>query len=157
MYCTRQDLNNLFGKSNIDTWADLDSDQDADKIEARINSVIDQAGAELEEEWQDTIYAIPFTKPDSEAIPETVTQAVALLSGIILWDARGLDDEDGTAKGYQAREKRVRKIIRGVKLGTRRLNAALKDGITGEAAPEQAYEDEDPTELITDVSSLLTD
>lgn len=87
MYCTRHDIETIYGRSNVEQWADLDNDgieaQIRDRIDATIAGVTDLIDVELRD-----LYELPLSAP----LPSMVVRAAALLAGCRLYEARGSQD-----------------------------------------------------------------
>jgi len=88
-YASRYTLNTVFGRANIDKWADLDNDGDEDKIEARILAVLDQADEEVNDRLRRGPYTVPFTSPSAK-----IVRVATLFAGVFLYEARGVQDFD---------------------------------------------------------------
>lgn len=89
-YCEKTDVEAVFGASNIEKWADLDSDGDAGKIAARIEAAIVFAHNRVDDLLRGGPYAIPIVG----VAPHTIKDAAAKLAGVWLYEARGVEDFD---------------------------------------------------------------
>lgn len=91
---TRASLNIVFGKTNIDKWADADNDQDPDKISARVAWASNKARNYIEGRLARR-YSVPFT-----SVPVIVINLIVSRTGIELFKSpRGLvDGNDMTAQ-----------------------------------------------------------
>ena len=90
-YCTRQDIEVIFGSLNIERWADLEGKgptANAAMIAARIVNAIDLASSEIEDILRSRRYKFPLTAS------KTLTDIVAKMAGIHLHDGRGIIDGD---------------------------------------------------------------
>lgn len=85
MYCERRQLNLVYGKLNIDRWADLDNSQDSGEIEERVNYAITQAEAYINGRLGSSPYTFPITL---EAVPTIISHITAIKAGLILYDGR---------------------------------------------------------------------
>jgi len=89
-YCIVSDVEMLFGETNVDKWADLDNDEDALKIAARIEWAIEEADNRIDTRMRGALYTIPFADP----APRTIETLSARLAGIALYDGRGITDQE---------------------------------------------------------------
>lgn len=89
-YCSRTDVEQVFGVSNVAKWADLDNDSDEDKITARVNYFICLATCALDDDLRGGPYPVPWESP----YPRALVFACARLVGVLLYDARGFADMD---------------------------------------------------------------
>ena len=122
-YCTRSDLEALFGRSNVTKWADMDNDQDSDAIEARIDRAIAVASARIDDRLRSGPYSLPIT-----GSPPTLVNLAAQLAGVWLYESRGVQDFSPDT-GYPVHRLRwhtvqAEKTIREILSGVVRLNAA---------------------------------
>lgn len=92
-YCTRTDIETLFGANNVAAWADLDNDEDTVKVAARIVAAIVTADDFIESYMRDGPYALPLAD-DEDAVPALVRDISARLAGSNLYSARGVIDYD---------------------------------------------------------------
>lgn len=86
-YATRADIEAVFGKSNVEQWADLDNDEVHVDIAARINTAL----ADAIEFVDDTLRAGPYTLPLTST-HATIKRLTAILAGVRLYEARGVQD-----------------------------------------------------------------
>ena len=94
-YCTRQDVELVFGTKNVIAWADLDNEADATFIEDRITTIIALAHELTNDALREGAYTIPIVAP----VPTSLTYNVAGLAGVLLYESRGAVDaesDDGT-------------------------------------------------------------
>lgn len=90
-YCTRQDIENIFGRSNVEQWADVNNNSATPEIASRIEWAINLAGSELDARMRGGVYAVPFT---DEPFDTLWVNAVARLAGVLLYEGRGITDVD---------------------------------------------------------------
>lgn len=90
VYATRSDVEDVFGVVNVDKWADLDDDDDAGKITARITRAILVATARVDDFLRGGPYTIQFTAP----IVVPIVDITAKFAGTWLYAARGVADFD---------------------------------------------------------------
>lgn len=104
-YAQRADLELIFGRLNLDRWADLDGNADTETIEARIENACELAGAEIEDILRHRRYKFPLTPS------KTLTDLVAKMAGLHLHDCRGIiDDMSSTDTVSRIRNEVERKI-----------------------------------------------
>lgn len=118
-YCTRSDIEDLFGTDNLALWADLDGDRDATKIAARIAKAITYAQADLDSRLLGGPYVVPITTSHP-----VITELTATLAGAWLYSARGQLDagsRDGTDR-LTARRTEAGHTIKAILSGQRRLD-----------------------------------
>ncbi len=121
-YCARADIEQIFGTSNVEKWADLDDDADATKITARITAMIAEASEDIDDQLRGGRYELPFPSGTM-----TITTLAARLAGVLLYEARGVRDfESETGTPYhrlQWHRNRVEQVIKEIQSGQRILNA----------------------------------
>ena len=92
-YSTRSDLELIFGKSNLDKWADLNNAEVATEIAARITWAISLADERIDDRLRDGIYDVPLVTSS-----RTIIDVSARLAACFLYMSRGLIDPEDTAK-----------------------------------------------------------
>ena len=106
-YCIRADVEQIYGATNVANFADLDRDGSSVKIAARITAAIVTASAIVDDYGRATNYRIPYTT-DAGAVPTTIIDVTARLTGLLLYEPLGADgfSPDGKAnhKYYYQRE-----------------------------------------------------
>ena len=121
-YCTRSDIEDLFGVVNVAKWADLDNDADATKIAARIARAITGASASIDDRLRDSLYVLPIT-----GSPSTLVNLCASLAGVWLYECRGSQDMNEVTGQPMHRlswhRNRAEQTLRELKAGTIRLDA----------------------------------
>jgi len=91
-YCARADIEQIFGRTNVTKSADLDNNDDAEAIAARIDAMIAAASNEINDRLRGGPYRVPITQ-----ICETIKLLTAHLAGVMLYEARGIQDFDATS------------------------------------------------------------
>ena len=78
-YCTRSDIEELYGEANVEQWADLNNTRVPSEITARINQAITDAEGLIEAKFINSPYSLPLTDP---VLPKrwNATLAAVLLS-----------------------------------------------------------------------------
>lgn len=94
-YCTAADLYLAFGRANVKKWADVDNDEDATSIAARITWAITNASAVMDDRLRKSPAQFPLT---DTPYPASVVLNCAYLAGSLLYDSRGVTDFDGDGK-----------------------------------------------------------
>ena len=112
-YSIRSDVDLIYGRRNVDKWADLDNAGTQAIIDARVTWAIALADAEIDSELSGTSYAVPFTG----TIPTLIKDLSARLAGVYLYDGRRLGDEEESTDQVRLHRKicakRVKRIIAG--------------------------------------------
>ena len=130
-YCTRQDVELIFGKSSVRTWADVDNEGDEDFISDRILTMIALAHEQTNDGLRNGGYVVPFTPPR----PASLVYNVAALAGVLLYESRGAidaDNEDGTHRLTPYR-KRWDKYIKQLLSQQVRIDATRQNATTAPA------------------------
>jgi phage gp36-like protein len=96
-YCTRDDIEDRYGATNVVDWADLDDDANATSITARITAAIAYASAYIDDRLRrsDLNYRLPISV--SGATPYTLKDVCRRIAGYNLSTGRGVFryDQDG--------------------------------------------------------------
>lgn len=123
-YCTRSDIEALFGKANVAKWADVDNDQDADAIGDRIDQAIAVATARIDDRLRNGPYTLPIA-----GSPATLTNLAVQLAGVWLYESRGVQDfsPDTGFPVHRLRwhSEQAEKTLNDLLSGKLRLNATL--------------------------------
>ena len=114
-YIVKADIEAVFGVENIKTWADLDSDKNQVKIDARVTTAITAAEDDCNSLLQSGPYEIPFG-----TAPTLIKTICAKLAGVWLYDARGTEDVDADGSPvnkmrphYEDAHRMLRQIVGG--------------------------------------------
>lgn len=86
-YCARSDVEGIFGTDNVTKWADVDEDENAATITARITTAIGVATNDVDVRLRGGPYTIPFSEVDL-----LVRDVTARLAGVWLYESRGIED-----------------------------------------------------------------
>lgn len=127
-YCSRSDINDIFGSTNVTKWADLDNDADAAEITSRIARAIVWGTTEI----NDRLRGGPYTIPLPITAAATIVDLCATLAGVWLYRSRGVDDESEIDK-YKWHWDRVEKTLSEIRGGKRRLDAPSSTDTGGQA------------------------
>jgi hypothetical protein len=108
-YADRADIELLFGKTNVEKWADVDNNQNQDDIGTRICWALQNAKAYFD----DSLYRGPLVIPFVAPYPNQVRVENARYAGCTLYDSRGVVDMvDGKAHdALEAHRKKVQTFI----------------------------------------------
>lgn len=92
-YCSREDIEAIFGAKNLSVWADIESESDSELIASRITRAIDVADAEVDSVLAGGPLRVPvaLTPDDTPAI---IREAAATLAGVYLYESRGAQSID---------------------------------------------------------------
>mgnify|MGYP001217216230 CR=1 FL=1 len=126
-YCTRSDVEGLYGSRNVAVWADLNNDQDATIQAAAIARAIETASELIDSKLRNTVYSIPM-RDHNGSTPVLIREIAATLAGVALFTARGgsmtRDEETGAAvHRYSARELWAETVLEELRLGRRVIEA----------------------------------
>lgn len=129
-YCTRSDIEDAFGVTNVSKWADLDDDQDAGKIAARITRAIAEASSIVDTKLRRSVYVVPVERAEGEDDYDPgFVNVVATLAGVWLYEARGVQDFDpdtGRATHRLAfNKKEAHNYLRGLVAGVGEANLRM--------------------------------
>ena len=111
MYTDKTTLELVFGTQNIKRWADLDGDENLEKINARVAYVCEVASAELEAIFRQKRYELPL--PETFVVKDLATR----LAGLKLHDARKVIDGDSTPDTLSLVRQEVQNTIEKIRLG----------------------------------------
>jgi len=104
-YIVRADIEAVYGRDNVSKWADLNNNNDAGEITARVDRAIAVAGDELDSRLRRSQYRVPL-EGVTGTLPYVVKDMVATLAGVWLYESRGVvDAEDGSHRLQYGREK----------------------------------------------------
>lgn len=129
-YCEATDIDLAFGQTNVRKWADVNNNGLASEINARIAWAIENADSEIDSRLNKSRYQFPLS--DDSYLPSILVRMSAYLSGVLLYESRGVTDvgPDGKANhALQWHRSRVDEFIRDIH--GRRLEligVTLKDG-----------------------------
>ena len=125
-YCTRSDVEAIFGTSDVAEWADLNNNDDAGEITSRINWAIDVAAEEFDDFFRTAGYRVPIQDADGNT-PTTVKYHNAMLVGVLLYEWQGVqnfDPQTGQPHHKLAwHRQHVYEFLREVVQGTRKIDA----------------------------------
>lgn len=114
--CARVDVERVFGSENVASWADLNNNQVAGEIDARINYCIQIADSEMRAALASSQWVMPV---EGDTLPALLVHYVAVKAGVLLYEGRPVVDDmaDGAGAHQLATHKRdVGRFIQGVLL-----------------------------------------
>lgn len=111
-YITPKDVDDLYGCTNVQRWADLDNTKQQNAIRDRIELAIVNAEDYIDSRLLNGKYAIPFA-----AVPRQVKFLTALYTGVLLYDGRQVLDA-GEGRDQVSRQRKmfdtyIRRILAG--------------------------------------------
>jgi phage gp36-like protein len=124
-YGSTAGLNQKFGPNSVSKWADLNNDQNADEIAARIAAALDYADAEVNSHLARTHYRKPLVTA-AGTVPAMVADIANALAGCWLKDARGqdtFDEQESPQDSLTWHRTQAYKKIEQIKSGEIRLDA----------------------------------
>lgn len=126
-YCAKADIEAQFGPRNVEKWADIDNDGDADHIAARIAWAIATADGEIDDRLRGSFYYVPIVGYDG--VPQAIKSMSVARAGVLLYDSRGIQDFDpDSGRALHRLEFFVKSFevtVNGILSGRRKLNAVL--------------------------------
>jgi len=87
-YATRNDIELIYGKTNVFQWADVDNNENETDIDARIEWALKNSYYRINDRLNQGPYTVPFVTP----FPNQVIVTSARMAGIELYDSRGITD-----------------------------------------------------------------
>ena len=109
-YITRDILEVVFGSANINRWADLDGDGNAEKITERVNFAIFTASSYI-----DTI--LRGHNYNAVEIDPNIKRLIAQIAGLHLYDAREIIDGDPTSDKMSVVRQQVEDMVGKIRRG----------------------------------------
>jgi hypothetical protein len=112
---TRGNVDRIFGKANVEKWADLNNTRNPKELELRYSWALELADAEVYSRLRDGPYAVPFTAP----YDPVVVDLAARVAGLLMFDGRRVsskdDDDDGDMGPHHKKvDLTVRRILAGI-------------------------------------------
>jgi phage gp36-like protein len=121
-YCTRMDMESMFGRDNISKWADMENTEDPQLGFTRVSRSIVVATAEIDDSLRKGPYVLPFAVP-----PTTIVNLAAALAGVWLYESRGIEDfDDATGRPIHrlsAHKDMALRILSDLRANTRTIDA----------------------------------
>ena len=137
-YCQRSDIEDIFGVTNVAQWADLDNDEKAAKITARIARAIAVADAEVDSRLRGSPLTVPVVDSAGDT-PVLITDVAARLAGVWLYENRGVQDAPEDSNGEHRLSGHRRRAEK--QLAMFRANPSMCGGVVSRTvAPEVVKE-----------------
>jgi len=92
-YCTRSDIETVFGTDNVSQWGDLNNTGVGATILARITWAIGHIGDDFDSIAAIRHLRIPIQDQDGST-PTFVRDLAAMAAGVLLYEGRGVEDVD---------------------------------------------------------------
>jgi hypothetical protein len=90
-YCLRSDVEQHFGVENVKKWADLDDDENTTTIASRVAYMIEVADSYIDAHLRAAHFEpLPIEQDDSSSAPTIIKHLSAELTGVLLYEARGV-------------------------------------------------------------------
>ncbi len=131
-YIARTDLEDKFGKKNVEVWADLDSAGVVADIAARIVTAIAFADETVDNALRHGRYTLPVTNTAGNT-PLAIIDIAASIAGVWLYENRGVQDFDPDTGKPQHRlhwqRANAHKMLKELRMGQIELDAVSKVNI----------------------------
>ena len=129
-YSIRSDIEDIFGKTNVQTWGNMDAGDTEDtavltEIANRVTRGIGHADDMINAKLAESDYAIPVAAQPGKSIG-LITTISATLAGCWLYEARGLDDADDEGRPfnrYSAKRKDAEQMLSNIADGSLKIDA----------------------------------
>ena len=89
-YAQRLNIEQIFGRTNVFKWADINNDQNASDVAIRICWALNVASNRI----TDRLTGGPYTMPFQQPYPEQLVEQTARMAGVLLYNSRGMVDVD---------------------------------------------------------------
>jgi len=116
-YCTRDDLELRFGRSNVEKWADHNNDGDLTEIDERVEWACEQAYSDINDELRGGPYDLPVSPLPSSLVDLSSRWAAALLNE---WKMD--ESEESEKKRVGPSTEKLKRILRRVRAGALRFS-----------------------------------
>jgi hypothetical protein len=118
VYCEQEDLELMYGVSNIRKWADLDNNGDEDIIVARIDWSCETSTEYINSRLMNGPYEIPFSTGSGGTLPIIIINLAAMYGGMLLYDGRQVvsaksDERDQLSRQRKDFDRFIRQIFKG--------------------------------------------
>ena len=128
-YLSRSDVEAVFSVDNVEGWADLNNNDSASEITARINDSLEYAEGAIDTRLEGGPYTVPLSATGNSL--EVLKTNAAIFAGVWLYQSRGLTDTTTTDK-METLLKRANSWLNGLETGQSTLNAGSShSGPTG--------------------------
>lgn len=123
-YAQFEDVCQIYGRTNVNKWADLDSRQSQVDIDARIKWALETSYAELHDRLRGGPLALPVASP----YPRTLVRLQAMMTGLWLYESRGVQDADESKHQLMWHRKEVSRLIMDIHAGKLRFDTSDAPG-----------------------------
>lgn len=134
-YCSRVDIENIYGKTNVNKWADIDSDGNLQTIDSRINWALQLSYDVVNSKLEGGIYKTPLT-----GRYPLIISTQAQLAAVHLYESRGLtnfNENTGQMEHQLSQGKGwALKNLSAIRAGTIRVPGVLNSDIIGTNIPK---------------------
>ena len=107
-YAISTDIDDIFGKSNVDMWADLNNNEDAGEITARRDWALNLGESMLNSRLTGCPYVVPFSGAPLSLV---IVDLNARLAGTLLYDSRRIIDDDPSFDQLDIHRKYIEKVV----------------------------------------------
>lgn len=119
-YTDDDTLNLVYGKVNVDRWADLNNDENDYEIDARRTWALALAEEIVDAELRFGSYEVPFS-----TVPEIIKYVTTLKAGLLLYEGRRITSDEQQNQ-LSAQSKTYRMMMGKILAGQIRLDATLQ-------------------------------
>lgn len=119
-YAQREDVEQIYGKSNVSKWADLDSKNSLVDIDSRVTYALETTRERL----HDRLRGGPLSLPVASPYPRTLVVLQAMMTGVWLYEARGVTDNDEGKHALMWHRKEIERVIADIHAGKLRLDTS---------------------------------
>ncbi len=120
-YCQKSDIVDLFGTINVTKWSDIDNNENAVTIAARIARAIDVASDDIDDQLRQSPHLIPIVTAAGSP-PTAIVDICAKLAGVWLYEARGTEDAKGMHRLSSVKGE-AHLALANIRTGKTRINA----------------------------------
>lgn len=150
-YADDDDLDAIYGKTNVDKWADTQNLGQPSVITARRAWALQLASDRCDARLRRSKYLVPLEAP----IDGVVVDLVARSAGVLLYDSRGLSDQESAGKDQLKNHREyVNKTFMEIEAGTIELGANRDTAVT---SSPRVIRVSDRSRSSCDSDDLLTD
>lgn len=128
-YCSREDVEDVYGGLNIADWSDVNGNENPTEIESRITWARRKAYNRINGRLRNRNYTIPFDVYEEGVTtpPPEVRDIAAELSGYYLYNARMLDSSDRSKNNLMHMNKNAEEVLNQIIRGEVQLSDVLND------------------------------
>lgn len=119
-YCDRTDIETIYGKTNVEKWADLDGKRVAPDIAARIVRACAVATAKIDTRLRGGPYALPL-----DPVPIEIVDLTARYAAYLLYVGRPIKEDDETTHPVKSAKNEVEKELANIRGGRVQLDLPI--------------------------------